>query len=205
MSELICNRSSAALGWNWHAVHASIQEPSGHILQPRLSTPQDQAQQLHDARAIVMGSGSLPYFQQGRMAMHSCSLACKCSHTRMAAPSLPQARRGLQIASAYRRMVATYVEGNDQSQGSGGPAQTRDLLRFLYSIDVALSRTDNLAKRHPSVQDITTIESEKAHPRKPGGCCSSWRHQERLWLHASSTKQMCSSHDAVSLLQLCWS
>lgn len=60
-------------------------------------------------------------------------------------------------------MVATYVEGNNQGEGSGGPAQTRDLLRFLYSIDVALSRTDDLKKRHPSVQDITTIES-KDHP-----------------------------------------
>ena len=67
----------------------------------------------------------------------------------------------MQIASAYKRMAATYVEGNDQGEGSGGPAQTRDLLRFLYSIDVALSRTDNLKKRHPSVEDITTIESEE--------------------------------------------
>ncbi|KAK9845597.1 hypothetical protein WJX84_000581 [Apatococcus fuscideae] len=65
-----------------------------------------------------------------------------------------------KIASAYKRMVASFVEGNDQSEGSGGPAQTRDLLRFLYSIDVALSRTDNLTKQHPSVQDITTIENQ---------------------------------------------
>ncbi len=66
-------------------------------------------------------------------------------------------------------MAATYVEGRDTDQGSGGPAQTRDLLRFLYSIDVAMSRTDNMTKKHPSVQDVTTIESTqlKSAPSDP--------------------------------------
>ncbi|KAK9865777.1 hypothetical protein WJX84_011091 [Apatococcus fuscideae] len=65
-----------------------------------------------------------------------------------------------KIASSYKRMAATYVEGRDTDQGSGGPAQTPDLLRFLYSIDVAMSRTDNMTKKHPSVQDVTTIENQ---------------------------------------------